>query len=35
MAKIYARLVKAKKMHLEDVPPKWREETARLLGKAE
>lgn len=35
MAKVYARLVRTKKMHLEDVPPRWREEAARLLAEAE
>jgi len=31
MAKVYARLVRAGKITLDDVPERWREEVRRLL----
>lgn len=31
MSKVYARLVRAGKITLDDVPERWREEVRRLL----
>lgn len=32
MAAIYVRWIKAGKMTLEEVPPRWHDEVAELLG---
>lgn len=35
MAKVYARMIKNRKMTLENVPEKWRGQVGKLLGEGE